>query len=57
MKAHTVTIASRDENTAYISFWLSDSSNPNSKEMKVIDIPNDKVSVLIRVLQDYQKNL
>lgn len=57
MKAHTVTIAARDENTAYISFWISDSSNPNSKEMKVIDIPNDKLPVLISVLQKYRENL
>jgi hypothetical protein len=57
MLATTITINKRNNNTAYISFWLKDPANPNVKEMKVVDVPHEKLDNIISAIQTYKNQM
>jgi len=52
--ATQISVGKRDDNTSYITFYCSDSTNPNSKETKVVDIKTEQLDNLVKTIQKYQ---
>lgn len=50
-----IAVGRRDEDNSYITFYYSDSTNPNSKETKVINIQDIKLGDLINAIKRYQE--